>query len=112
MHLGHTLGADDVELVEHEVVVGEGPHLGKVHAELLDLLRRADAALRQGVLDLEEGEGNSEDDGPDHDRADRLRTELTEPETPLVVEDPGDARGAGGRTLGGEVPTGSVVTRG
>ena len=61
---------------ELELGVGEGAHLRDVHAVDLHLRRRADAALHERVLDLEEGEGDAEDHGPDDEHADRLGAEL------------------------------------
>ena len=47
--------------------VGEHAHLRQVQTRQLVLRPRTDAALHDGVLDLEEGEGDPEDDRGDHD---------------------------------------------
>src|ERR671911_3048033 len=99
------------ELARRELAVGEHAHFRTVEALLLHLRRRSNATLHERVLDLEERIGDAAHHEDDHERADRLRSQL--PETELqVVEDPGHAGRAGRRARFGQVPAGAVVAAG
>ncbi len=109
-----TTSRDWLLLRQVELGVGDDTHLDVGAGELL-VLGDPDAALGQGVLDLEEGERDAADDEDDRRRADHLAEELLET-VRGVVEDAGHAgvRLAGGVRLrdgaaGRQVPASAVL---